>query len=84
MVQQPLKLFLRKSTPYLRQQKGLNDKEVSFIVDKTEEMLSKPEQLEQKTHNQLSMAYNMYKSRTNYNYGIVRMRKIIQQVLGGN
>ena len=77
-------ILKRKSTPYLRQQKGLNDKEVSFIVDKTEEMLSKPEQLEQKTHNQLSMAYNMYKSRTNYNYGIVRMRKIIQQVLGGN
>ena len=75
----------RNSNRYLRERKGLNDREVAFIVDKAKELLdNKPDDLEDKRYNQLQTAYSMYKSKTNYNYGIVRMRKIIQQLLGGN
>ena len=76
----------RDSTPYLRQRMGLGDKEVAFIVDKTEELLrNKPNDLDEeksKLYKELEIAHLMYSTRTNYNYGIGRMRKIIRQLLG--
>ena len=76
----------RDSTPYLRQKMGLGDREVAFIVDKTEELLrTKPNDLDEeksKLYKELEIAHLMYSTRTNYNYGIGRMRKIIRQLLG--
>tara|TARA_R100001480_G_scaffold111213_1_gene112325 strand:+ start:5129 stop:6952 length:1824 start_codon:yes stop_codon:yes gene_type:complete len=74
--------IVKSSTPYLRDKKGLGDKEVEHIISTTKKLLeNKPEDLDDegiKIFKELKLADIMLRSQQNYSYAIGRMQKYIK------
>ena len=77
--------IIKSSTPYLREKKNLDDREVDHIISTTQKLLAnKPKELDdegRKIFHELEIANLMYKSGQNYNYAIGRMQKYIKHYI---